>query len=350
MVAFVVSVITTAVGAGLGIRHVTKAGLTGLAVLGLFLLVVGLVALAAAAVSAWRGLHRWQRLWLAPIALVTLLVIWPVTEGTMLALAPRNSLGSVTPADRGLRYTDVAFRTSDGVQLSAWYVASTNSAAVVAVPGAGSNRTGVLGQAVVLASHGYGVLMIDPRGQGRSGGDAMDAGWYGDRDVSAAVAFLLRQPDVDPSRIGVLGLSMGGEEAIGAAAADPASRAVVAEGATHRTAADTAGYLPGGVAGAIQRGIDVIAVGTAAVLSGAPQPRTLHSAIARATTTPFLLIAGAKALDEPEAVAYLRGAAPGRVQTWTVPGATHVHGLATVPGQWTARVIAFLDHALVSRG
>ena len=72
----------------------------------------------------------------------------------------------------------------------------------------------------------------------------------------------------------------------------------------------------------------------------------MHSAIARATSTPYLLIAAGKGIDEPEAVAYLRAAAPERVQTWTVPAATHVHGLATAPGEWTARVIAFLDRSL----
>jgi uncharacterized protein len=345
--AFVLGVVATPVGAGLGIRHLTKAGLTGTALLGLELLVIGVWLIGFAVGRAWRGLHRWQRLWLIPVALLTLLVLWPVAEGTMLGVAPRNSLGSITPADRGLTYSDVTFRTSDGVQLSAWYIPSDNGAAVVAVPGAGSNRTATLDQAAVLARHGYGVLMIDPRGQGRSDGRAMDAGWYGDRDVGAAVAFLQHKPGVDPNRIGVLGLSMGGEEAIGAAAADPAIRAVVAEGATHRTAADKAGYLPGGVPGAIQRAMDQLTYSVAALLSSAPQPATLHTAIARAESTPFLLIAGGKAVDETEAVAYLRSAAPDRVQTWVVPGATHVHGLATAPEEWAARVTAFLDRALL---
>ncbi|HEY6746782.1 MAG TPA: alpha/beta hydrolase, partial [Mycobacteriales bacterium] len=221
----VVGVFATAVGAGIGIRHAMKAGLTATTVLGLALLFCGLALLTFAGVGAWRALHRWQRLWLLPITLVSLLVIWPVAEGTMLGLTPGTTLDSVTPADRGLAYSDVTFATGDGVRLSAWYVPSTNHAAVVAVPGAGSTRTGILDQAAVLAGHGYGVLMVDPRGQGRSAGQAMDAGWYGDRDISAAVTFLQHQPGVDPGRIGVLGLSMGGEEAIGAAAADPAVRA-----------------------------------------------------------------------------------------------------------------------------
>ncbi len=91
--------------------------------------------------------------------------------------------------------------------------------------------------------------------------------------------------------------------------------------------------------------------GTAALLSPARQPGTLHSAVAHARTTPFLHIAAGKGVDEPDAVAYLHTAAPDRVQTWTVPGASHVHGLATSPTEWTARVTAFLDHALgVSAG
>ncbi len=346
VIAFVVGVFATAMGAGIGIRHLTTTGLTVISVLGLVLLLAGLVLLGFAGVVAWRATHRWHRLWFIPIVVMALAVMWSVATGTMLAYAPRTSLGAATPADRGLAFSNVTLRTSDGVRLSAWYLPSTNSAAIVTLPGSGSNRTATLGQATVLVRHGYGVLMVDPRGQGRSGGHAMDAGWYGDRDITAAVTFLQHQSGVDASRIGVLGLSMGGEQAIGAAAADPAIRAVVVEGATHRTAADKAGYLPGGVTGAIQRTLDKLTYGTAALLSPAPQPGTLHTAIARAHATRFLLIAAGQGVDEPQAVAHLRTAAPDRVQTWTVPGASHVHGLATAPAQWTTRVIGFLDQAL----
>jgi len=65
----------------------------------------------------------------------------------------------------------------------------------------------------------------------------MDFGWYGEADVSAGVSYLAGRSDVDEGRIAVVGLSMGGEEAIGAAAARRI-RAVVAEGATNRAFAD----------------------------------------------------------------------------------------------------------------
>ena len=344
--AYVVGAPSAAVGAGIGIRFLTTTGITPTSLGGVTLMLVGLLLLGFAVTVMWRTTRRWQRLWLVPLAVVTLLLGSSVSFGAVLAYAPRNELGAVTPADRGLAFRDVAFRTSDGVLLSGWYVPSHNQAAVVTLPGSGSNRTSTLGQAVVLARHGYGVLLVDPSGQGRSGGRAMDAGWYGDRDVTAAVNFLVHRHGVDPGRIGVLGLSMGGEEAIGAAAADPAIRAVVAEGATHRTAADKAGYLPGGIPGAIQRVLDQVTYGTAALLSPAPEPGSLHDAIARAHGTHFLLIAGGDVVDEADAAAYLRSAAPERVVTWTVAGASHTHGLATAPAAWTARVIGFLNATL----
>ena len=346
VVAAVVGALSTAVGAGIGVRHLTKTGLTGRSALGMALLLLGLVLLAHAIAVFWRTARRWQRLWLVPFTVVALLGMIPVAVGTMLGYAPRTALGSVTPASRGLIYQDVTFRTGDGVRLAGWYVPSTSSAAIVVAPGAGSTRTATLGQADVLVRHGYAVLLVDPRGQGRSGGRAMDAGWYGDRDLTAAVTFLQRQPGIDPSRIGVLGLSMGGEEAIGAARADPAIRVVVAEGATHRTAADKAGWLPGGVNGGLQRAMDRITYGVAALASSAPEPRTLHAAISGSRPTPFMLIAAGEGVDEPEAAAYLRSAAPDRVQVWTVPGASHTHGLTRSPAEWTARVTSFLDRTL----
>jgi fermentation-respiration switch protein FrsA (DUF1100 family) len=320
--------------------------MSGTAALSGLVLLCGLALLIFAGRFWWRKTQRWQRFASIPGMLVALMVMWSLAQGAMLAYAPRSSLGVVTPADRGLAYTDVTFRASDGARLSAWYIPSANHAAVVTVPGSGSNRAATLSQAVVLARHGYGVLMMDPRGQGRSGGRAMDAGWYGESDITGAVTFLQRQAGISSTKIGVLGLSMGGEEAIGASGVDPRIRVVVAEGATHRTAADKAGYLPGGVAGAVQRGLDVLTYGTAALLSPAPEPGTLRSAIARAGATRYLLIAAGKGVDEPEAVAHLRGAAPNRVQTWIVPGATHTHGLAESPTQWEQRVTGFLAGAL----
>ena len=104
-------------------------------------------------------------------------------------------------------YEDVSFTTSDGLELEGWYIPSRNGAAVIAFPG----RSGPQKHARMLARHGYGVLLFDRRGEGESDGDRNLFGWGGDKDILAAIEFLKTRPDVDPDRIGGIGLSVGGE-------------------------------------------------------------------------------------------------------------------------------------------
>jgi dipeptidyl aminopeptidase/acylaminoacyl peptidase len=127
--------------------------------------------------------------------------------------------------DLGARQQSVTLTTSDGIALDAAYLPSQNGAAVIVFPGTGSGR------AEMLARHGYGVLLLDPRGQGDSEGDPNMLGWTGERDLRAAVDYLRARPDVEAERIGGLGLSVGGELMLQAAAHDDRLRAVVSEGA-----------------------------------------------------------------------------------------------------------------------
>lgn len=339
------------VGVGLGPRHYAKEGLSPLATVGLVLLAAGLVASVWAAV---RILAAVRRRWWAPIVaglLVALyLVLWTLSQAVAASYAPRPALGEQTPADLGLAYQDVTFPSSDGEDLAGWYLPTRNGAAVALMHGAGSTRSGVLDQAAVLAEHGYGVLLFDARGHGESDGRAMDFGWYGESDAIGAVDFLTRQRDVAPGRIGLLGLSMGGEEAIGAAGVDERVAAVVAEGATNRVAADK-GYLDVyGARGEVQQRVDAVTYWLTGVLSEAPEPRSLRQSVESATTRPdptsFLLIAAGEVPDEGHAAAYVQGSSTDEVQTWTVPGAGHTQGLEEAPGEWEDRVIAFLDDSL----
>ena len=181
------------------------------------------VALGAGAAlwSAWRLLRAVRRPWWV-VALPALLVaayavLWTVGQGVAASYPAHPADGSRTPSDVGLRFEPATVPTADGADLAAWWVPSGNGAAVVLLHGAGSTRTAVLDQAAVLGSHGYGVLLLDARGHGDSGGRGMDLGWYGEHDVAAALDFLAIRPEVAADRVGVVGLSMGGEEAIGAA-------------------------------------------------------------------------------------------------------------------------------------
>jgi len=262
---------------------------------------------------------------------------------------PPTELGPETPADRGLPYEEAAFTTEDGVTLAGWYLPSANRAAVVLVHGSGSTRSAVLDHAEVLARGGYGVLLFDSRGHGESGGRAMDFGWFGDPDIAAAVDYLEQRADVDPQRIAAAGLSMGGEEAIGAAAADPRVQAVVAEGATGRTADDKAWLADAyGFNGWIQQRVDDLSYWFTDLLTSAGPPLRLRDAAAQAAPRPLLLITAGEVADEGLAAEYIRSAAPDSVQVWEVPGAGHTGGLATTPAKWAATVLGFLDEVLLA--
>jgi len=324
---------------------------TGLSVGGIGAAVValgGLLAIGCGAALFVRAVPGWRRLLALPVILIVGYVIFlPLGIAVYATHPPRATLGSVTPADRDLTYRDVSFTSADGVTLSGWYIHSGNRAAVILLPGSGSTRSSMLDHAVMLARHGYGVLLFDPRGHGASGGQPMDLGWYGEQDLPAAVTFLQQQPDINPDRICAVGLSMGGEQAIGALAIDHRIRAVVAEGATNRVLADKAWLADTyGIRGRIQLGVDAVTYGLADLMTDADPPIPLGDAVAAAAPRPVLLIAGGNAPDEVSADTAIQVRSPDTVQLWVIPNASHIAGLTVDPAEWETRVTTFLGVAL----
>jgi dienelactone hydrolase len=346
----VLGIAGTVAGAGIGVLYLVKVGASLETVTGLTALATGGVLLVRGAAALTRRLPGWWRLLALPAALALLVfVLYPMTLAVNVTNRPATSLGPALPSDLGLSYEEVTVRTSDGLRLSGWFVPSRNESAVLLLHGAGSTRSSVLDHGGVLARRGYGVLMLDTRGHGRSEGQAMDLGWSGDLDIAAAISFLRRRPDVDPDRVALVGLSMGGEQAIAALGSDPRIRAVVAEGVTGMQAADH-GWLPGGINGVAQRGLEWMLYTAADLMTDASKPTPMRDAIAEAAPTPILIIAGGAERDEANAGRWFREASPTSVDLWVVPGAGHTQGLATQPARWEARVTRFLDAVLRGAG
>jgi pimeloyl-ACP methyl ester carboxylesterase len=163
--------------------------------------------------------------------LVAAYVILPIGFAVQDVRPPaRFAVCCVSPADLGLPYEDVTFRTSDGLILSGWYIPSRNGAAIIAAHARNGNRTSMIYHAGFLAQHGYGVLLFDLRGHGDSEGKLWLYGWQGHRDVLGALAYLQNRSDVAPNRIGAVGLSAGGEAVLHAAAVNDQIKAVVSDG------------------------------------------------------------------------------------------------------------------------
>ena len=135
-----------------------------------------------------------------------------------------------TPADFGCRFEHVRFRSRRGdLTLDGWYLVGRHGMPVIIfVHGISSTRTGcgMTELASMLNSRGFGALMFDLRGHGRSGGDQMSGGWHERLDVLGAFDYL-RARGVRADSIGLLGLSLGAAAAALAAAEEPQIRAAV---------------------------------------------------------------------------------------------------------------------------
>lgn len=305
----------------------------------------GLAALACACALACLAYRTSQRWWIRAIVIVAALPLVAIT-----AFPPAVAVWAVYPSYAHETHAappgaaELSIPCTRGATLGAWYLPSTNGAAVVLTHGAGSTRGATRAHAEVLSDAGYGVLMVDARGHGSSTGEAMDLGWWGDEDVRCAVDALTAQPGVEPDRIGIVGLSMGGEQALGAARADARVRAVIAEGATQRTAADKAGWLPGGPGGWIQRRMDSVRDQLVEWMTPAPRPGTLRDA-ALSTDAPILLIVAGTVADESRAAEWI-SAGNARVQVVTIAGASHTGGLQADRELWSETVLDFLHDTL----
>jgi dienelactone hydrolase len=346
--AVAVGAVVFAVGVGF-MPYAIKDGLSLEAVAGTVAVLAGAVLCAAGTVLATRGRRVIWRIGAGVGTLVIVAVVAFVVGPAVAATnVPRPDL-SATPASRGLAYETVTVMTDDGVRLAGWYVPSTNRAAVVLLHGASSTRSDVLDEAAVLARHGFGVLMIDARGHGDSDGRAMEFGWHGDADIAAATGYLAERRDVDRQRIGAVGMSMGGEQAVGASAGNELIRAVVAEGATARNAADEAWLSDQyGLRGLVQQQLERLQDWVTDALTSASVPTSMRAAVETSTDTRYLLITGGDRPDEARAAAYIAAGAPERVETWTVPDAGHTDGLQTHPEAWEAHVVAFLTEAFTA--
>lgn len=105
---------------------------------------------------------------------------------------------------------DVALRTSDGLELGAWFVPARAQAdlglAVLLAPGNGGNRSSRAGLARALSERGLAVLLLDYRGYGGNPGRPSEGGLAAD---AVAASEALEELGYPPERTIYLGESLG---------------------------------------------------------------------------------------------------------------------------------------------
>jgi hypothetical protein len=267
-------------------------------------------------------------------------VVFPLLLAVGFSHKPRQP---VEAGDLGRSYEEVSFRTSDGLRLSGWYVPSRNGAAVIAFPG----RHGPVPHARMLARHGYGVLLLDMRGNGESEGAPNPFGWGSTQDLRAGLDYLETRGDLRDGAVGGLGLSVGGELLLETASGDPRLTAVVSEGAGYRTLHEY--RLEEGLANLVSTPQSAILFGALRVLSPESPPEPLDRLVPRISPRAiFLIEAGHGQGGETLNPLYFERAGDPK-EHWLIPEASHTGGLEARPEEYERRVVGFFDRYLLGR-
>jgi fermentation-respiration switch protein FrsA (DUF1100 family) len=125
-----------------------------------------------------------------------------------------------SPSEFGLAYVESDFSSADGTALTGWFIPAIGAphahGTVIQLHGNAENMSSHWRLVEWLPARGFNVFVFDYRGYGRSAGRPTPEGLAD--DSVAAVRHVASLPGVDPSRIFLLGQSLGGTNAIVAAA------------------------------------------------------------------------------------------------------------------------------------
>ncbi|QBX55747.1 hypothetical protein EXE58_09970 [Nocardioides seonyuensis] len=343
--ALVVGSVTVTNG-GLHVVHVLSGEVSGSDVTGLLAAAAGVVLLLQAAALPYlhrgeRGLDPWRR-WAVRVATVVVtavamqFVVLSVCVGIVQTHLFRDQIDA--PPDG---FAPVSLESTDGLELSGWYSPSDNGAAIVLVNSAGGDRLGSVAHGLLLAEHGYGVLLYDARGSGESEGSPNGYGWDWDRDVAGAIDFLTDRADVEDGRIGALGLSTGADVLLEVGANDRRLGAIVADGTTASSLADV-------LAGDVFNKVAMAPVlGTVQLLSGTAPGPALRDLAPRVSPTPLLFVAAGGYPTEIAMTRVYAEAAREPVELWTLPDAGHTNAIHDEAEAYERRVVGHFDAALL---
>lgn len=119
-----------------------------------------------------------------------------------------------TPAELGMAYEEIQFKTEDGLTLSAWWIPGNRQAdsAILMVHGHNASRHEAMRDADALHQQGHSLLLIDLRHSGKSDPSFISMGYHERKDIHAAVNYLKEERSAQ--QIGIVGYSMGAATAI----------------------------------------------------------------------------------------------------------------------------------------
>jgi dipeptidyl aminopeptidase/acylaminoacyl peptidase len=250
-----------------------------------------------------------------------------------------------TPAEVGLNYEEVTFRSSDGLTLHGWWVPCEGSEKVIIqLHGYGGSMDPDIQHLTTWHEHGCNVLMFDFRGHGRSPGKIVTLGYLERQDVRGAIDFV-RQRGFN--RIALVGFSMGGVLAILSGAINPEVKAIISDSApVHLTTAIRergvelhlprwlAGFLAWQVVAAMSIRLGVNLFNYDAV-----------KWVGKISPRPLFLLHGGTDRYIPDFDEMVKAAGTD-TEVWDVPGIGHTQVINEMHEEYLNRVSDFIDRNL----
>jgi fermentation-respiration switch protein FrsA (DUF1100 family) len=310
---------------------------------------------AASSQDASTAAPRARRWWRVALVLVTLVVVSAVTVlgvvgwiGSERAIHKAQNTYSWSLADYPeLRAEPVSIASRTGITLAARFLPGSSRTTIILSHGYGDNQDQMLPWAAFLHRAGYSVLTYDMRSRGASGGDAITLGALEQQDLRSVIDYVVTRPDVDPARIGALGVSLGGATTLLAAAQDQRIKAIVDDSgfADANGVIETAFtyflYLPAFPFAPITVKIGEIRTG-----QQLSQVRPIDT-VGLISPRPLFIIHGlADTVVVPSNSARLFAASGEPKQVWYVPGAQHNGSREVAGAEYEQRIVTFFQQAL----
>ncbi len=264
----------------------------------------------------------------------------------------------VAQADRSFaqehaKREDFTVAAPDGVMLRGWKVRAGNPNGdwVLLLHGRSQNRLAMIRYAEFLLGSGYGVVMMDARAHGESGGSIATYGYVERYDERAILDALTTVEH--PQHVFAMGESMGAAVALQSAAIDPRIEAVVAEGAfrnLHEVIFDYAGLRLSTFLGkTIFRPVAMLAVHEGEHQAGFRFDDVSPETSVAARRFRILLISGLSDHNVPKRHSQaIFVAATGPKELWLVPKARHQKAMQTAPEEFQSRILRFFSRAEVA--
>ncbi len=161
------------------------------------------------------------------IKILIFVVLWLILFSLFVfytSIRPGRIVTNLSPSDFGLKYEEVNFKSSDGLNLNAWFIPNNNinnktenktenktNITIIVMHGYPADKANLLGVADFL-SKDFNVFLFDFRYFGKSEGRYTTVGYLEKDDLLSAIRYLEEKRGI--TKIGLYGFSLGGAVAL----------------------------------------------------------------------------------------------------------------------------------------